>query len=155
MRDGDAALPKLLWDFLLPPPKKEVMFLVRSVCLSVCLSVCPSDYSQICERILTKFFGGGGMAQGPSDTFLVAIWITLRIRKSKVRNRDSPDRRRFVLSEHRFLVFILFYMCGRLNNCTGGGGRERRSRGDRGDRVYVTRPRRGLGRQRSTDLRPR
>jgi len=24
---------------LLPPPKKEVMFLVRSVCLSVCLSV--------------------------------------------------------------------------------------------------------------------
>jgi len=39
----------------LPPPKKEVMFLVRSV--SVCLSVCPSDYSQTCERILTKFFG--------------------------------------------------------------------------------------------------
>ena len=34
------------------------MFLVRSVCLFVCLSVCPSDYSQICERILTKFFGG-------------------------------------------------------------------------------------------------
>ena len=23
---------------------------------SVCLSVCPSDYSQTCERILTKFF---------------------------------------------------------------------------------------------------
>ena len=41
---------------LLPPPKKEVMFLVRSVCLSVC----PSDYSQTCERILTKFFGGVG-----------------------------------------------------------------------------------------------
>ena len=40
----------------LPPPKKEVMFLVRSVCLSVCLS----DYSQTCERILTKFFGGVG-----------------------------------------------------------------------------------------------
>ena len=36
------------------------MFLVRSVCLSVCLSVCPSDYSQTCERILTKFFGGVG-----------------------------------------------------------------------------------------------
>jgi len=30
------------------------------------------------------------MAQGPSDTILVAIWITLRIRESKVRN---PDRR--------------------------------------------------------------
>ena len=52
----------------LPPPKKEVMFLVRSVCLfvclsaclSVCLSVCPSDYSQTCEWILTKFFGGVG-----------------------------------------------------------------------------------------------
>jgi len=44
----------------LPPPKKEVMFLVRSVCLSLCLSVCPSDYSQNCERILTKFFGGVG-----------------------------------------------------------------------------------------------
>ena len=40
----------------LPPPKKEVVFLVRSVCLSVC----PSDYSQTCERILTKFFGGVG-----------------------------------------------------------------------------------------------
>jgi len=45
---------------LLPPPKKEVMFSVRSVCLSVCLSVCPSDYSQTCERILTQFFGGVG-----------------------------------------------------------------------------------------------
>jgi len=31
---------------LLPPP--------------VCLSVCMSDYSQTCERILTKFFGGVG-----------------------------------------------------------------------------------------------
>jgi len=30
------------------------------VCLSVCLSVCPSDYSQTCEWILTKFFGGVG-----------------------------------------------------------------------------------------------
>ena len=51
-------------NILLPPPKKEVMFLVRSVCLfvclSVCLSVCPSDYPQTCERILTKFFGGVG-----------------------------------------------------------------------------------------------
>ena len=53
---------------LLPPPKKEVMFLVRSVCLSVCLSVslsvCPSDYSETCERILTKFFGGVGHGSG-------------------------------------------------------------------------------------------
>ena len=48
---------------LLPPPKKEDMFLVRSVCLFVCLSVrlsvCPSDCSQTCERILTKFFWRG------------------------------------------------------------------------------------------------
>jgi len=43
------------------------------------------------------------MAQGPSDTILVAIRVTLRIRESKVRN---PDRRRFVLSEHRFLVVV-------------------------------------------------
>jgi len=39
------------------------------------------------------------MAQGPSDTILLAIRITLRIRESKVRNPDPPDRRRFVLSE--------------------------------------------------------
>jgi len=39
------------------------------------------------------------MAQGPSGTILVAIWITLRIRESKVRNPDPPDRQRFVLSE--------------------------------------------------------
>ena len=76
------------------------MLLVRSVCLSVC----PSDYSQTCEQILTKLFGGVGMAQGPNDTILVAIRITLRIRESKVRNPDPPDRRRFVLSEHSFLV---------------------------------------------------
>jgi len=44
------------------------------------------------------------MAQGPSGTILVAIWIMLRIRESKVRNPDPPDRRRFVLSEHSFLV---------------------------------------------------
>jgi len=40
------------------------------------------------------------MAQGPSDTILAAIRITLRIRESKVRNPDPLDRRRFVLSEH-------------------------------------------------------
>jgi len=39
------------------------------------------------------------MAQGPSDTILVAIRITLRIRESKARNPDPPDRRRFVLCE--------------------------------------------------------
>jgi len=39
------------------------------------------------------------MAQGPSDTILVAIRITLRIRESKVRNPDHPDRWRFVLCE--------------------------------------------------------
>ena len=39
------------------------------------------------------------MAQGPSDTILVAIRITLQIRESKVRNPDPLDWRRFVLSE--------------------------------------------------------
>jgi len=39
------------------------------------------------------------MAQGPSDTILVAIQITLRIWQYKVRNPDPPDRQRFVLSE--------------------------------------------------------
>jgi len=40
------------------------------------------------------------MAQGPSDTILVAIRITLWIRESKVRNPDASDRWRFVVSEH-------------------------------------------------------
>jgi len=47
------------------------------------------------------------MAQGPSDTILVAIRITLRIRESKIRNPDPNSltvscrvRRRFVLSEY-------------------------------------------------------
>ena len=47
------------------------------------------------------------MAQGPSDTILVVIRITLRIRESKVRNPDPPDRRRFVLCEC-ILVCYLF-----------------------------------------------
>ena len=47
------------------------------------------------------------MAQGPNDTILVAIRITLRIRESKVRNPDPLDQRRFVLSEHSFLVIVL------------------------------------------------
>jgi len=49
------------------------------------------------------------MAQGPSDTILVAIRITLRIRESKVRNPDPPDRWRFVLSDC-ILVSIVFVM---------------------------------------------
>ena len=49
------------------------------------------------------------MAQGPSDKILVAIRITLRIRESKVQNPDPPDRRRFVLSEHSFLVSLYVY----------------------------------------------
>ena len=56
------------------------------------------------------------MAQGPSDTILVAIRITLRIRESKVRKPDLPYyslivscrvRRRFVLSERILVVFTL------------------------------------------------
>ena len=39
---------------------EEGGYVFGSVCLSVCLSVCPSDYSQTCERIFTKFFGGVG-----------------------------------------------------------------------------------------------
>jgi len=49
------------------------------------------------------------MAQGPSDTILVAIRITLRIRESKVRNPDPPDRWRFVLCEC-ILVCLIFFM---------------------------------------------
>ena len=32
----------------------------RRLCFRCCLFVCPSDYSQTCEWILTKFFGGVG-----------------------------------------------------------------------------------------------
>jgi len=39
---------------------EEGGYVFGSVCLSVCLSVSPLDYSQTCERILTKFFGGVG-----------------------------------------------------------------------------------------------
>jgi len=46
------------WWWLLPPPK-EVMYLVRSVCLSVCLS----DNWKNCERIWTKFVEG--VVHGP------------------------------------------------------------------------------------------
>jgi len=55
------------------------------------------------------------MAQGPSDTILVAIRITLRIRESKVRNPDHPYyslivlcrvRLRFVLSERILVISV-------------------------------------------------
>jgi len=51
------------------------------------------------------------MAQGPSDTILVVIRITLRILESKVRNQDPPDRRRFVLCECILVlsIFIIFF----------------------------------------------
>jgi len=73
------------------------------------------------------------MAQGPSDTILVAIRITLRIRESKVRNPDPPYyslivschvRRRFVLSE-RILVcsVVIVNLFGRvLSYCRDGDG---------------------------------
>jgi len=55
------------------------------------------------------------MAQGPSDTILVAIQITLRIREFKVRNPDPLERQRFVLSEHSFLVLNGFeWLHGRM-----------------------------------------
>jgi len=44
------------------------------------------------------------MAQEQSDQILVAIRMTLRIRDSKVRNTDTPDGRRLVLSEHIYRV---------------------------------------------------
>jgi len=59
------------------------------------------------------------MAQGPSDTILVAIWITLRIWESKVRNPDPPNRRRFVLSECFSCFFILLIaQTVRAPNCS-------------------------------------
>jgi len=51
------------------------------------------------------------MAQGPSDTILVAIWFTLRIRESKVRNPDPPDRWRFVLSECSLVNNVELLFC--------------------------------------------
>ena len=39
---------------------EEGGYVFGSVCLSVCLFVCLLDYSQTCEQILTKFFGGVG-----------------------------------------------------------------------------------------------
>ena len=48
---------------LLLPPPKEVMFLLRSHCLSVCLS----DNWKSRERILTKFRGGVGHGAGTNE----------------------------------------------------------------------------------------
>ena len=53
---------------LLPSPKKEVMFLLRYVCLFVC----PSDNWKSCERILTKFLGG--VRHGPSRDQWTHFW---------------------------------------------------------------------------------
>jgi len=50
------------------------------------------------------------MAQGPSDTILVAIRITLWIRESKARNPDLPNRRRFVLCECILVVNVVFFI---------------------------------------------
>jgi len=45
-----------LWKPLLPPPKKEIMFLLQSVCLL--------DKWKSCEQIWTKFLGGVGHGLG-------------------------------------------------------------------------------------------
>ena len=45
------------------PPPKDVIFSLRSVCLSVC----PSDNSKSCERTLTKFLGGVGHGPGTNE----------------------------------------------------------------------------------------
>jgi len=50
------------------------------------------------------------MAQGPSDTILVAIRITLRIRESKVRNPDPLNRRRFVLCECILVLYCSYFL---------------------------------------------
>ena len=65
------------------------------------------------------------MAQGPSDTILVAIRITLRIRESKVRNPDPLDRRSFFLCEC-ILVSVLFHcrcvgVCVDVDECQQAG----------------------------------
>ena len=56
----DVSLTSIVANFYLITSAEEGGYVFGSVCLSVCLSVCPSDYSQTCERILTKFFGGVG-----------------------------------------------------------------------------------------------
>ena len=48
----------LLLLLLITSLAKEVMFLVRLVCLSVCLSVPGQHYSKSYERIRMKFYGG-------------------------------------------------------------------------------------------------
>jgi len=57
---------------LLPPPQEG------SNDSTVPESICLPDYSKSCKGILTKFFGGMGVAEGPIDKILVAIWIISR-----------------------------------------------------------------------------
>jgi len=80
-----------------------------SVCLSVCLSDCPSDYSQTCERILTKFFDGEGhdsrtklynFGSDPDHASVPGV---------QVRNLDPPDRRRFVLCEYIIVIDVFLW----------------------------------------------
>ena len=78
------------------------------------LFVCLSDYSESCERILTKFFGG--VWAWLKDQ---VIRITLMIQQSKIRNPDHPDRWRFfalyiLLIHLRTLYYFLYYELGPL-----------------------------------------
>ena len=61
--------------------------------LFVCLSV-RRITKKNCERILTKFLEGYGMAQGPTTSILVTIQITVQIQESEVRNPYSLDYRK-------------------------------------------------------------
>ena len=85
-------------------PEGRKMVLITSaeeggyVFSSVCLSVYPSDYSQTCERILTKFFVGVG--HGSRTKWYIFGGDPDHASDPGVRNPDPPDRRRFVLSEH-------------------------------------------------------
>jgi len=72
--------------------------------LSVCLSVCSLDYSQTCEWILTKFFGGIG--HGSRTKWYNFGGDPDHASDPGVRNPDPPDRRKFVLCE-----CILVWFC--------------------------------------------
>ena len=73
------------------PPPKEVMLLLRSVCLFV-------DNWKSCERIFMKFLGGVGHSLGTKWLNLVTIWINVRIQESEVRNPYSLDYRKSIHS---------------------------------------------------------
>ena len=70
------------------------------------------------------------MAQGPSDTILVAIRITLRIWESKVRNPDPLDRRRFVLCECILVIYVssllMFLLVPAHPGCPGQNPKSRK-----------------------------